>query len=76
MSWGTRLPLFEGMSILGMDRKDSQQLSSIEKNAQHISPFCGAKLIPCFGLLVMSALGFKGRSDPYTCMLPHLCAMD
>ena len=27
---------------------------------------------PCFGLLVMSALGFKARVDPF-CMLPCLC---
>ena len=27
---------------------------------------------PCFGLLVMSVLGFKARVDPLACMLHHL----
>ena len=31
-------------------------------------------LIPCFRLLVMSALGFKNRVDPFTCILCCLCA--
>ena len=32
--------------------------------------------ITCFGLLVMSALGFKARMDPITCVLRHLHAME
>ena len=31
---------------------------------------------PYFGLLVMSALGFKARVDSVACMLPHLHATD
>ena len=30
----------------------------------------------CFGLLLMSAPGFKARMDPFTCMLLCQCAMD
>ena len=32
--------------------------------------------ITCFGLLLMSALGFKARMDPITCVLRHLHAME
>ena len=31
---------------------------------------------PCFGFLVASALGFKGRVDPLTSVLCHLCTMN
>ena len=36
------------------------------------SPFCGSTDIPCFGLLVMSALDFKVRVDPLlACFLAY-----
>ena len=31
---------------------------------------------PCFGLLMGSVPGFKGRMDPLNCMLNHLCSVD
>ena len=31
---------------------------------------------PCFGFLVMSALGFKARVDFLTCLVHHLCTTD
>ena len=33
-------------------------------------------LNPCFGLLAMSASGFRARMDLFICMLLCLCAMD
>ena len=33
-------------------------------------------LIPSFGPLVTSVLGFKARVDPFTCALCHLCATE
>ena len=52
------------------------------KVLEDIIPFCGPTDTPCFGLLVMSVLGFKARMDPslvcfVACMqwIPqiHLC---
>ena len=39
-------------------------------------PFSWDHWYPCFGLLVMFALGFKAKVDPLVCVLHHLHAMD
>ena len=39
-------------------------------------PFLWGHWYPCFGLLVISVLGFKTRVDFLTCMLHHLQTMD
>ena len=41
-----------------------------------ISPLGGGHCYPCFGPLVMSALGSKARVDPLTCVFHHLHATE
>ena len=41
-----------------------------KKYLEDVSSFCGP-LIPLSGLLVMSALGFKARVDPFWCAFLH-----
>ena len=47
-----------------------------EQFLEDISPFCGVIDTPCFGLLVMSVLGFKSRGDSLTCMVCRLWSLD
>ena len=43
---------------------------------EHQSFFCGGHWYSCFGNLVTSALDFKARVDPLTCMLHCLCTVE
>ena len=54
----------------------SWNVASLEHDLQNVGTFRWWLIGPSFGLLVISAQGFKVRLGPLSCMLFRLCKMD